>query len=80
MTSFEAADQRIAAQEEELARLQTDFTAPSQFNLNLIRDELKSTLQTASQIAKVAVEVLDQLGDSFEESVEQMSKDLNGKG
>lgn len=80
MTSFEAADQRIAAQEEELARLQTDFTTPSQLNLNLIRDELKSTLQTASQIAKIAVEVLDQLGDSFEESVEQMSKDLNGKG
>jgi hypothetical protein len=73
-------DERIAAQEEELARLQTDFTTPSQLQLNLTRRELKDTLHTAAQIARLAVEVLDQLGDSFEESVEQMSKDLNGKG
>jgi hypothetical protein len=79
MLSFDVADRRIEAHEKELARLQADVTTPSQLELNLVREELKITLRTASTIARVAVEVLDKLGDSFEDSVERAAKDLNGR-
>lgn len=77
---FDKADRRIKEKEEELAKLQTELTTPTQLESNLTRVRLKETLYTAAAIAKAAVEVLDELGDSFEESVERMSRDLNGKG
>lgn len=79
MLAFDVADRRIEAHEKELARLQAEFTTPSQLESAMVREELKSTLRTASSIARVAVEVLDKLGDSFEESVEQASRELNGR-
>lgn len=75
---FADAEQRITDTEEELARLQTELT-PTKLESNLVREHLKETLLTAANIAHTAIEVLDKLGDSFEESVEEMSRDLNGK-
>lgn len=75
---FDEADQRIKAGEDELARLQTAFI-PDELESQLVRGKLKETLTSAAVLAQAAVEVLDRLGDSFEESVERMTRDLNGK-
>lgn len=74
-----ASTRRIEEMERELARLQIEETVPDQIEANFVREKLSHTLSTAAVLAKVAVDVLDKLGDSFEESVERMVKDLNGK-
>jgi hypothetical protein len=71
---------RIADLERDLARIQTEETTPRQIEANLVREKLGATLATAAVLAQTAIDVLDKLGDSFEESVERMSRDLNGKG
>lgn len=70
---------RIEEMERELARLQTEETIPHQIEANFVREKLSQTLSTAAVLAQAAVDVLDKLGDSFEESVERMVKDLNDK-
>jgi hypothetical protein len=70
---------RIDQMERELARLQTEETTPQQIEANLVREKLNQTLVTAAVFAQAAVDVLDKLGDSFEESVERMSRDLLDK-
>lgn len=77
--SIHNSDRRIAHLENDLARLQTEETTPRQLEANLVRGKLVETLNTAAVLAQTAVDVLDKLGDSFEESVERMARDLNGK-
>lgn len=79
MTRMEWADRRIADLETELARVQFEESTPRQIEANLARETLQHTLDTAVVFATAVREVLDQIGDSFEENVERMARDLNGR-
>jgi len=75
---IDLADRRIAEQERELARIQFE-TIPLQLEVNLMRERLDRALTSGLVIAHASIAVLDKIGDSFEESVERMQRDLNGR-
>jgi hypothetical protein len=79
MTRAQLADRRIAEAEVNLANAQFAGTRV-RVDCALAMEALDSTLTKAAAIARVSVVVLDQIGDSFEESVERMQRDLAGKG
>lgn len=78
MTGFETRERRIAERERELARIQFE-SIPLELEANLMRESLDRTLTSGVAIARVCMAVLDQIGDSFEESVERMQRDLSGR-
>lgn len=75
--SHDDADKRIEEMELELARRQAE-TTPRQIDANLVRESLKATLTTASVFASTVVGIINDLGDGFGASVDQMANDLNG--
>jgi hypothetical protein len=78
MTDFDVRERRIEALERELARIQFE-SIPLEIEANLMRETLDRTLTTGVAIARTCMVVLDQIGDSMEENIERMSRDLNGR-
>jgi hypothetical protein len=81
MTYADQADIQIEQLERDLAELQTE-SAYRQIDAALGRQRLKDTLQIAVAVVdriSLGMEVLDRIGDSFEESVERMQRDLAGR-
>lgn len=78
MTRFEQAEQRTEAMERQLAAIQTE-NAILDIQAHLMLQAVNKTLTAAVCVARDCVSTLDQIGDSFEESVERMQRDLTGR-
>lgn len=78
MSGFDVRERRIEQLERELARIQFE-TIPLELEANLLRESVDHTLTSGVTIARACMEVLDRIGDSFEESVERMQRDLTGR-
>lgn len=75
---FKAQDKRLDELQRNLAQLQFE-NIPLELEANLLRETLDHALTSGVTIARTCMAVLDEIGDSFEESVERMQRDLNGE-